>query len=122
MSGRIGLCLAIAGVLGTLAFRRLPFPDDNSLLALVSLERPVIFAGLKGAYLAMLFTTPYIAASVVTSLGFIFIARASKTAASPRLPAYPDPRAREQLSLVIGELHHSKKPEPVALTSLARDP
>src|ERR1700730_9243071 len=32
---------------------------------------------------------------------------------SPLLPAYPEHRSRDRLFLVIGEVHHAKKPEPV---------
>lgn len=113
MRDRTWVCLGVALAAGMLAFQRMPFPNDNGLLALVALEAPLIFAGIKSAYVAMLFTTPFIAASVLTSLGYIFVARAGPATVAPMLPDYSDPARRTGLFLVVGELHHSKKPLPI---------
>ena len=94
MTGREPLCVALAAVLGCVGLWRLPFPDDNVLLALLQLERPAVFYGVKSAYLAMLFTTPYIACSVLVSLSYIFLVRPGKTSVVPMLPPYPDPARR----------------------------
>jgi hypothetical protein len=98
------------GVAGML---RWPFPDENALLQLILLQKPVLFFALKYAYLAMLFSTPFIAFSVALSSIYIFVARRKKKAGPICLPAYPEPWSRDQLYLVIGEVHHAKKPEPV---------
>ncbi len=110
---RHAVCAALASVLGTLALVHCPFPDDNALLAWVRLERPVIFAGLQAGYWAMLFTTPYLALSVLSSLAYIFLKTADPTDVVSILPPYPSPTGREEPSLVIGEVHRARRPEPV---------
>jgi hypothetical protein len=98
--------------IGTLLIRHFPFPDDNAVLQLVSAEKPVIFIGIKYAYQARLFSTPFIGWSMLFSLAYIFFVRPREVAALTPLPPYPKVVARERLSLVVGELHHPKRSEP----------
>ncbi len=98
------------GIVGMLSW---PFPEGNALLRLILLEQPTLFYALKWTYLAMLFTTPFIAFSVALSSFYIFVARRERKSGPICLPAYPEPRSRDRLYLVIGEVHHAKKPEPV---------
>jgi len=105
--------MGLSAALAWTAFCRWPFPEENELLQLVAIQKPWLFEGIKYTYLAMLFTTPCIALSVASSLVYIFAQRPGKTAGSPKLPAYPDPAKRKDLFLVIGELHHPRRPEPV---------
>jgi hypothetical protein len=90
-----------------------PFPEENALLQLVFLEKPALFYALKYAYLTMLFTTPFVAFSTALSVLYIFFAHRSKESGQIRLPKYPEIEGRDRLYLVIGEVHHAKKPEPV---------
>jgi hypothetical protein len=46
------------------------------------------------------------------SLLYIFVVRQQQSVSGNRLPLYPDPRHRQSLFLVIGELHNPKRPEP----------
>ena len=90
------------------------FRTENVLAAAASrLERPAFSTASKCAYLAMLFTTPYIACSVLVSLGYIFLRRGQDQTSVPKLPPYPDPAKRERLFVVLGEVHHAKRPDPV---------
>jgi hypothetical protein len=98
------------GVAGMLSW---PFPRENALLQLVFLEKPALFYALKYVYLTMLFTTPFIIFSVALSSLYIFFAQRKKPTGTIRLPAYPEANRRDQLYLVIGEVHQPKKPEPV---------
>ena len=98
------------GLAGLLSW---PFPEENSLLQLVLLRKPLLFYAIKYAYLTMLFSTPFIAFSTLLSLLYIFFARREKPTGEIRLPNYPEPEHRDALYLVIGEVHHAKKPEPV---------
>jgi len=113
MAARESICVVLAVAFGSVGVLRLPFPDDNALLQLVLLQRPAIFYVLKYAYLTMLFTTPYIACSIVFSLTYIFVARSDNGVVVPKLPPYPDPAARKRLFVVLGEVHQPKRPEPV---------
>src|SRR5580700_2168173 len=105
------VCFSIpVGVAGMLSW---PFPKDNALLQLVLLEKPALFYALKYAYLTMLFSTPFVAFSTALSVLYIFFAHRSKESGPIRLPKYPEIESRDRLYLVIGEVHHAKKPEPV---------
>jgi hypothetical protein len=61
------LSVFLSAVFGTALFYRMPFPDENSLLQLVWLAKPSLFLAIKWAYVAMLFSTPYIGFSLVLS-------------------------------------------------------
>jgi hypothetical protein len=98
--------------IGTLLLQHFPFPDDNSVLQLVAAEKPVIFLGIKYAYQTMLFSTPFIGCSMLFSLLYIFFVRPREVAALAPLPLYPPAAGRDRLFLVVGELHHPKRPEP----------
>jgi len=102
----------LAAAVGLCAFYRMPFQDEDALLQLVLLQRPYLYYAIKYAYIAMLFTTPYVAFSVVFSLAYIFAAGRGTPMDLIRLAPYPDPVERDALYLVIGEVHHAKKPEP----------
>ena len=97
--------------LGIYLFRTWPFPGENSLLQLVLLQKPYVFYGIKYAFSAMLFTTPYIALSILFSLSYIFIVRQEGKIGLKRLPPYPEPALRSGLYVVVGEIHHQKRPE-----------
>jgi hypothetical protein len=102
-----------SAALGLAGLYRWPFPEDNPLLQIVSFHQPWVVAGIKYAYLAMLFTTPYIVLCLLGSLAFIFVARPGKKAGLTKLPAYLEPADRRELFLVVGEVHHPRRPEPV---------
>jgi hypothetical protein len=114
MTAKVILLLAATSVCGTLMANRWPFPEDNGVLQLVGLNQPWLLFGIKYSYLGILYTTPYIALSMLSSLTYIFTGRFGRVTRTPKLPPYPDPTARTELSLVIGELHHPKKPVAVA--------
>jgi hypothetical protein len=104
-------CLLALGT-GTMLFFEAPFPDDNLILQLIALRAPEVFAGLKYSYLVMLFTTPYLTFSILFSGLYIFALKGHRRVAPVRLPLYPDPRQREELFVVVGEVHNPRKPEP----------
>jgi hypothetical protein len=104
---------ALSAGVGLAFFYRWPFPEESALLQLIFLEKPYIFCGIKYAYRIMLFSTPYIIFSVLGSLVYIFVLRQEKSVGLAKLPPYPDPAGRQQLYIVVGEIHHPKKPEPV---------
>jgi hypothetical protein len=113
MAYRNFINVALAAAVGSLALHRMPFPGANPLLQLVFLHEPYVFQAMKDAYLVMLFTTPWIALSVAGSLAYIFVLRQEKSTDLAQLPVYPDPARREKLFLVLGEVHHPRRTEPV---------
>lgn len=102
----------LAAAAGGLVLSRWPFPQGNALLELVYWHRPALFFGLKYLYMAMCFTTPSIILSVVGSVAYIFMARWARPQGLAKLPPYPDASRNTSLSLVIGEVHHPKRPDP----------
>jgi hypothetical protein len=102
----------LAAVAGWVALSRWPFPKDHPLLQLVLWHRPYLFYGLKYAYLTLCFTTPYITLSFLASLAYIFLVRSERPVGLAPLPPYPAAADRQALSLIIGEVHHPKRPEP----------
>ena len=101
---RFGIRTAGSMVAGLVLAYRWPWPMDNALLELIRLERMWLYSAIKYAYMGMLFTTPCIVISVLFSLASIFLERPGRTRPLAKLPPYPDPLMRQELSLVIGEL------------------
>ena len=112
MTGKDLVVIALAGIAGGTGLWYWPFPEHNTLLELVHLERPAVFHGIQFGYLAMLFTTPYIVLSTVASVGYIFLVRVRSTPSPEKLPPYPAPGTASTLSVVLGEVHHRSKPIP----------
>ena len=106
------LCALLALATGYLALRRWPFPEDHGLLQIVFLHKPFVFIAIKWAYLTMLFTTPFAAFSVASSLAYIFLVDSHQPLALAKLPPYPTVAGRQKPFLVVGEVHHPKKPMP----------
>jgi hypothetical protein len=98
---------------GFYTYRHWPFPDENVVLRIVVLEKPYLFYGIKFCFITMLFTTPFFIASVIFSFVYIFGGYGTRETEARRLPNYPDPCLRHDLYLVVGELHHPKRPVPV---------
>jgi hypothetical protein len=109
------LTLMLTVGVGVILMRHFPFPDDNAMLLLIAAERPAIFTGIKYAYHAMLFSTPLIGGSMLFSILYIFFVRPQESVSLMPLPRYPPVADRDRLFLVVGELHHPKRPEPVEM-------
>ena len=71
---------------------------------------PLIYAGFKYTYTLFLFSTPYIAYSLVLSGLYVFAFRPTRKIKPMPLPTYPDPSRRDELFLVLGEVHDPRKP------------
>ncbi len=112
VANRMVLSFALSCSAGIALSRHLPFPDEHPLLQLVLVNRPYIFWAIRCGYVAMLFSTPLIAISMLFSLLYIFAVRHERTIGTNSLPPYPNPTLRQKLFLVIGELHNTKRPEP----------
>ncbi len=112
VESRHSLSLLLSALLGTVLFRRMPFPEDNNLLQLIWLRQPYLFDGIKWAYITMLFSTPLIGFSLMLSLVYIFVVRQETATAAGKLPLFPEVASRDKLFLVVGELHHPKRPDP----------
>ncbi|HUK34289.1 MAG TPA: TraM recognition domain-containing protein [Vicinamibacterales bacterium] len=107
------VCAVLSLAAGSVAYMQVPFASDNVLLQLVALEKTALYQAIKVTYVTMLFTTPYVALLVLSSLTYIFAVRHETLLTTPVLPPYPVPRDQDDLSLVIGEVHYPKRPDPV---------
>ena len=111
----IAAALALPAGFATLS--RWPFPADNALLRVVLWEDPSLWRLIRDAYVVMCFTTPFIVLSMVASVIYIFAVRLQAPDGSAPLPSYPNPCARENPALTIGEIHHARRAEPAARPS-----
>ena len=104
-------CL-LAGVTGMMLYFKAPFPEGNIFLGLVALRAPVVYDGIFYSYRLFLFTTPYIGYSIVLSGLYVAGLRVPRKVSAGKLPPYPDPQKRQELFVVVGEVHDSRKPVP----------
>lgn len=103
----------LAAAIGIWLYFHVPFPAENVFLQLILVQKPALFQGIKWSYTALLFTTPLFGWSMLLSAAYIFVMKQERRLTVHKLPAYPPPADRRQLYLVIGEVHHPKKREPV---------
>ena len=78
----------------------------------MALRSPSVFHFLKYSYTLFLFSTPYIVCFVLLSGVYVFSLKARQRIRAGRLPLYPDPRKREELFLVLDEVHNPRKQVP----------
>src|SRR5712671_6888972 len=115
------LAVLLAIVTGTVLYFKIPWPMTTALapgtwneyfLRVIGLRDPWTYAVLKASYHIMLFTTPYIGYSFLLSALYIFTLRPRRSPKPQPLPLYPLVESRNQLSLVIGEIHNPRLPIP----------
>jgi len=120
LHGRAVLALLAAAVVGTWGLHAFPMLTDNPFLSLIAVRKPHVFSVLSYGYATMWFTTPYLLASMVTSLVTIVVFRTMPSVAFRPLPAYLEPEERPAPTLVLGEAHEpttpGRSPEPTWLT------
>ena len=89
-----------------------PFPADQIFLRVIAMRAPHAFLSFQYLYNTILFTTPFMVFSTVLSGLYIFTLKVRRRISPGRLPRYPDPRKRDNLYLVVGEVHNRRKPGP----------
>src|SRR3954453_11989299 len=115
------LTLASAVAVGMTFLHRYPFPDQDTVLQVVLAHNPYVFHALRWGWTAMLFTTPAVVFSGVFSLIFIFTGRQARPGRS-HLPLCPLARASQPLHVVLGEIHHPRRPVRVTPPGWLRIP
>jgi hypothetical protein len=117
---RVVVAMAIATGVGTWGLHTFPVQSDNVFLALIQTRKPLVFHALTYGYATLWFTTPFLLASVLTSMLAIIVYRHLPATAFRVLPRYPQPDARPAPMLVLGEAHyaaaHGRAPNPGWLT------
>jgi hypothetical protein len=109
---RFLLSLGLSTACGIVLNSIFPMNVANPLLRLIALERPPVFHGLVWSYNLFLYSTPFLAFSMIFSLLYVHLYRTESEFAAGALPPYPDPHTRTELSLVIGEVHRQLVPKP----------
>ena len=112
LESRAFISAILAMAAGAFLFYAHPFPDEQIFLRVIALRAPHAFLSFKYLYYVLLFTTPYLVCSAALSGLYIFTLKARRTISPGRLPEYPDPRKRDELFLVVGEVHNPRKPVP----------
>src|SRR4051812_3060721 len=92
---RTVLSLTVSAIGGTVGLRAYPFPADHPILALVHLQRPVLYAGFTYTYAALWCSSSFFLASIAFSCLYIFVGRHVRGAATAPLPPYQAPERRE---------------------------
>src|SRR6266853_2788437 len=106
------LACLLSAATGMALYFRTPFPKDNIFLRVMAIRSASAFLFFKYSYTLFLYTTPYLAYSILLSGIYIFALKAGRKIRAGKLPLYPAPRKRTELSLVVGEVHHPRKQRP----------
>jgi TraM recognition site of TraD and TraG len=117
---RTVIAMVVAIGTGTWGLHAHPVQVENPFLALIALEKPLIFQVLSYGYATLWFTTSFLGASLALSLFAIVAYRSTGSSRSRPLPLYPKPQMRATPTLVLGETHLARAtgpaPEPAWLT------
>jgi hypothetical protein len=109
----IGLSTACGIILNSL----LPINHADPLLRLTEIQKPQVLQGLLMGYRFFLYSTPFIFLSMGFSLLYVHLYKSELELNPGALPPYPDPRRREDMSLILGEVHSRLTPRASALPS-----
>lgn len=112
LESRAFIAAILAMATGAFLFYTHPFSNEQVFLRAIALRAPQAFLSFRYLYYALLFTTPYLVYSTLLSGLYIFTLKSRRPISPGRLPRYPDPDTRDQLFLVIGEVHNPRKPGP----------
>jgi hypothetical protein len=114
LASRHFLAALLAMGTGAFLFCSHPFPESSLFLNLIALRSPYAFESLRWLYTACLFTTPYLLYLGAFSGLYVATLKYRQRISPGLLPAYPDPKSRDELFLVVGEVHNPRKPGPSA--------
>ena len=105
--------VAASAVTGVVGLSRWPFPATNDLLQVIWLHDRRVYELCHWTYVALWFSTPALLLTVVAALTFIFGGKLRRSADASVLPSYPLASQRREVFVVLGEVHHPTRPEPV---------
>ena len=111
-NSRTFVSFVIAGLTGLILFSAYPFPQGNLYLQYIALKDPLVYSVLAGSYTLFLFTTPFFIYSAAFSGVYVVSFARRRKQKTSSLPPYPDPSFREDLFLILGEVHHPTKIAP----------
>ena len=100
--------------IGVSLWLTMPFPEQNVFLQYVAIQRQPFFTFLRWSYTLFLFTTPFLLLSAISSLGYIHLSRREEQLRAGELPPYPEDTKRDDLFVILGEVHQQLRPLPAA--------
>jgi hypothetical protein len=112
LDSRSFVAALLAMATGLVLFYRVPFPENQLFLKVIALRAPRVVQSFEYLYWMCLFSTPYMAYAGAFSIVYTFTLKLGRRVAPGRLPAYPDPRKRDRLFVVLGEVHNPRKRGP----------
>ena len=110
---RVVISLCASGVIGTASWIAWPFPVDDDLVQIIRLHDPQLFDLCRWTYHVLCYTTPFLLASLLCSVVYIFVPRDPLWVGHGSVPPYPPPTRRRELFLILGEQHHPTRSLPV---------
>ena len=113
-NSRMFVSFVLATFTGVFLLKFYPFPDGNLYLQYIAIRDPLIYEILSGSYTVFLFTTPFFVYSATFSGIYVFSFARKRKEKQNSLPRYPDAKSRDDLFLVIGEIHHPTKITPAS--------
>ena len=102
LDSRSFVAALLAMATGLVLFYRVPFPENQVFLKVIALRAPQALHSFEYLYWTCLFSTPYMAYAGAFSIVYTFTLKLGRKVAPGRLPAYPDPRKRDRLFVVLG--------------------
>ena len=111
---RIVLAFGMSATVGIVLNSMFPVNTANPFLRLIELERPAAFHAVVWSYDLFLYSTPFLACSMIFSLLYVHLYRSAQELAAGSLPPYANPRTRIDLFLILGEAHRQLVPTPSA--------
>jgi len=109
---RLALSLGISAASGLVLHSLYPVNAADPVLRLIAVQRIFIYQSLVRSYSLFLYSTPFLACSILFSLAYVHIYVPDPERKAGRLPPFPAPELRPDLYLIVGEAHHQLKPEP----------
>ena len=100
----------LAAATGMVLYSKQPFYRENVSLQVMARRVPLVHEGLFYSYNRFVFTTPNMAYSILLSGMYVFGLTVRRTIRAGKLLAYPDPSPRNDLFLVVGEIHNRRQP------------
>src|SRR5579862_4617694 len=97
---------------GMVLFYKQPFPEGQLFLKLIAVRAPHALQSLRWLYNMTLFTTPYMLYLGTFSALYVGTLKFRPRVVAGQLPRYPEPRDRENLFIVLGEVHNLRRPGP----------
>jgi hypothetical protein len=81
-----------------------------------ALQCPTVYVAFVWSFAIFLFTTPFLMLFMCFSLLYIHFYEEESAETLGTLPDYPEPQYRQDLFLILGELHHQIEAIPAART------